>query len=250
MMKSIARITAATLLLLVWIAPGLIQAAGPGPCPSGETCALSLDTQIQKQKPRPPQKPETPPEKKQPEPRGKPEQPPQQKEKEPAKQPDTPPEKEKRESPPIDDSQEYIDEEPYERPIRPLPESGLGNGSSPLDVFSDIESGWRHENVNMILKHFGKGKVSIAIGGIGLAGGRFSKSQSFYLLKDLFKYTLTQKFEFVQFRNVDSGKRRVYAVAERYYKRTDDGRLFKDKIFVSLNFENDRWVINEIKSIE
>jgi hypothetical protein len=254
MMKSIARITAATLLLLVWIAPGLIQAAETGPCPAWDACAFSPDGQIQKEKKRPPQKPETPPEKKQPEPRGKPEQPPQQKEKEPAKKPYTPPAKEKDESPPIDDSDYgdsyYIEEEPDESPVTPLPKRIKRKDSSPLDVFSDIESGWRHENVNMILKHFGKGKVSIAIGGIGLAGGRFSKSQSFYLLKDLFKYTLTKKFEFVQFRNVDSGKRRVYAVAERYYKRTDDGRLFKDKIFVSLNFEDNRWVINEIKSIE
>jgi hypothetical protein len=69
-------------------------------------------------------------------------------------------------------------------------------------------------------------------------------------LKDLFKYTLTKKFDFVQFRNVDSGKQRVYAVAERYYKRTDDGRLFKDKIYVSLHLEERRWVIHEIKSIQ
>jgi hypothetical protein len=250
MMKTIARITAATLLLLVWIAPGLLQAAEAGPYPAWDACALSADLQIQqKEKKRPPQKPETPPEKKQPEPRGKPEQPPQQKEKEPAEKPATPAEKEKSEDPPVDDSWYIDDDEPYERP-KPVPVPVRGNGSSPLDIFSDIESGWRHENVDMMLKHFGAGKVSIAIGGIGLAGGRFSKSQSFYLLKDLFKYTLTKKFEFVQFRNVDSGKRRVYAVAERYYKRTDDGRLFKDKIFVSLNFEDDRWVINEIKSIE
>ncbi len=248
-MKSIARITAATLLLMVWIAPGLIHAAGPGLHPTGEICVLSSDVNIQKEKKRPPQKPETPPEKKQPDPRGKPEQPPQQKEKEPPKEPETPPQEENRDPPPVDD--EYFeDDDSYERPIRPVPKPIPGNESSPLDVFSEIEAGWKQENVNAILGHFGKGKVSISIGGIGLAGGRFSKSQSFYLLKDLFKYTLTKKFEFVQFRNMDSGKRRVYAVAERYYKRTDDGRLFKDKIYVSLNLEDGRWVINEIKSIQ
>ncbi len=80
-------------------------------------------------------------------------------------------------------------------------------------------------------------------------GGAFSKNQSHYLLKDLFKYTITQKFEFVQYRNVSNGRNRVYAVAERSYKRNDDGRTFKDKIYVSLHLEESRWVIGEIKSI-
>jgi len=212
-MKSIARISAALLLITVWIIPGFTQAAGPGPSPARDYCAVSTPSKIQQEdEQRRREKPKQPAGEKKSTTSGK-----------------TPSGK---------------------KAIRSLPDPARSNGASPLDVFSDIESGWKHENVNIILQHFGKGKVSIAIGGIGLAGGRFSKSQSFYLLKDLFKYTLTKKFEFVQFRNVDSGKRRVYAVAERYYKRTDDGRLFKDKIYVSLNFEDEHWVINEIKSIE
>ncbi|NIM19286.1 MAG: DUF4783 domain-containing protein [Candidatus Latescibacteria bacterium] len=130
------------------------------------------------------------------------------------------------------------------------PAEKLPNESSgPLASFADIEVGWKKENVKKVLRHFGKGKVAIAIGGIGPSGGRFSKSQSYYLLTDLFKYTITKKFEFVQYRNMDSGKRKVFAVAEWYYKRTDDGRLFKDKIYVSLHQEGNHWVIDEIKSI-
>ena len=41
----------------------------------------------------------------------------------------------------------------------------------------------------------------------------------------------------------------MYAVAERKYKRNDDGRLFEDKIYVSLQLENDLWVISEVKSV-
>ena len=119
----------------------------------------------------------------------------------------------------------------------------------PLAVFADIENGWRGEDVQKILRHYGKGKVAIAIEGTGPVGGAFSKNQSHYLLKDLFKYTITQRFEFVQYRNVSNGRNRVYAVAERSYKRNDDGRTFKDKIYVSLHLEGSRWVIGEIKSI-
>ncbi len=123
------------------------------------------------------------------------------------------------------------------------------NETGPLSIFVDIEAGWRKEDPNRILRHFGKGKVAISIDGVGPSGGQFSKSQSYYLLNDLFKYTITKKFEFVQYRNVKDGKRKVFAVAERYYKRTDDGRLFKDKIYVSLHREGERWVIDKITSI-
>lgn len=119
----------------------------------------------------------------------------------------------------------------------------------PIGVFAEIEVGWRKENVRQILRHYGKGKVAIAIEGSGPTGGTFSRNQSYYLFKDLFKYTITEKFEFVQYRNISEDEDKVYAVAERQYKRNDDGRLFEDKIYVSLHLESERWVIDEIKSI-
>jgi hypothetical protein len=118
----------------------------------------------------------------------------------------------------------------------------------PIGVFADIEAGWSEEKVSLITKHFGDKKVNISLDG-GRVGGAFSRSQSHYLLKDLFEYTITERFEFVQYRNVTDGKAKVYAVAERSYKRNDDGRLFSDKIYVSLHQEKDRWVISEIKSV-
>jgi len=132
--------------------------------------------------------------------------------------------------------------------IQPAPE-GKEQHSGPIGVFADFEAGWKNERAQDILRHYGKGKVAIAIEGSGPTGGKFSRNQSYYLFKDLFKYTITEKFEFVQYRNVSDGQNKVYAVAERSYKRNDDGRLFEDKIYVSLHFEDERWVITEIKSI-
>ncbi len=121
--------------------------------------------------------------------------------------------------------------------------------SGPMEIFSDIEKGWRSNKIEEILKHFGKSKVAIAVQA-GPSGGKFSKSQSYYLLKDLFKYTITKKFEFVQYRRPSENGKTSFAVAERLYQKTDDGRLFKDKIYVSLHIEDGgRWVVNEIKSI-
>jgi hypothetical protein len=125
------------------------------------------------------------------------------------------------------------------------PETDAG----PIAVFADVEAGWKGEQVQQILRHYGKGKVAISIEGSSPTGGQFSRNQSYYLFQDLFKYTITERFQFVQYRHVSDGRDNVYAVAERHYKRNDDGRLFKDKIYVSLHLEEDRWVISEIKSI-
>lgn len=132
---------------------------------------------------------------------------------------------------------------------RPAQRKVKADEGGPMDVFADIERGWQQNDVELILKHYGKKKVAISIEGTGPSGGNFSRNQSFYLFKDLFKYTITRKFEFVQFRKPNENGGASFAVAEREYQRNDDGRLFKDKIFVSLHVESDRWVVDEIKSI-
>jgi hypothetical protein len=132
---------------------------------------------------------------------------------------------------------------------RPVDRGKESAAEVPLSIFADIERGWRGGNIDGILGHYGKSKVALSISGAGPKGGYFSKNQSYYLFKDLFKYTITKKFEFTQYRNIHDGDRKVYAVAERQYKRKDDGRLYQDKIYVSLQRENERWVISEIKSV-
>ncbi len=123
----------------------------------------------------------------------------------------------------------------------------------PMDVFADIERGWNAGDVDPILRHFGSQKVAISVQGTGPSGGTFSRNQSYYLLKDLFRYTLTRKFEFVQYRKPSDDGTQTFAVAERHYQKSDDGRLIKDKVYVSLHLERDgeqeRWVVDEIKSI-
>lgn len=129
----------------------------------------------------------------------------------------------------------------------PVPK--ISRPAAPLNVFADIEDGWRRGRADKILRHFGRGKVAISVAGIGPTGGFFSKNQSYYLFKDLFKYTITKRFEFVRYRNIGNKGKKVYGVAQRAYKRRNDGRLFKDKIYVSLRREGERWVVSEIKSI-
>lgn len=132
-------------------------------------------------------------------------------------------------------------------------ENGDERGGGPMDVFADVERGWKSSDVDLILRHFGSQKVAISVEGTGPSGGTFSRNQSYYLLKDLFRYTITKKFEFTQYRKPGDEGGQSFAIAERHYQKTDDGRLFKDKVYVSLHRESasgsERWVVDEIKSI-
>jgi hypothetical protein len=133
---------------------------------------------------------------------------------------------------------------------------GKKNGdevTGPMAVFDDIENAWRAGSVDPILRHFGSRKVALSIDGTAAPGGSFSRNQSYYVFKDLFRLTVTRKFEFVQFRQLSEAGSESFAIAERHYQRRDDGRLVKDKVYVSLHPERDgdreRWVVDEIKSI-
>lgn len=130
---------------------------------------------------------------------------------------------------------------------------GAESAIGAMDVYADIQRAWNAGNVDLILRHFGSQKVAISVEGTGPSGGTFSRNQSYYLLKDLFRYTITRKFEFTQYRKPGDEGGQSFAIAERQYQKTDDGRLFKDKVYVSLHLESDesreRWVVDEIKSI-
>jgi hypothetical protein len=140
--------------------------------------------------------------------------------------------------------------EPRAKSAQPTKAVAEKKASGPMEVFAEIERSWRGNDVDGILTHFGESKVSISIEGTGPSGGKFSRSQSYYLLKDLFKYTITKRFEFVQYRKPSENGKTSFAVAERFYQKSDDGRLFKDKIYVSLHTDDgEHWVVNEIKSI-
>jgi hypothetical protein len=123
---------------------------------------------------------------------------------------------------------------------------------SPTDVLDDIERGWMDQNADLILRHFGSGKVAISIDGSG-PGGSYSKDQGHYVFKELFKATATSKFVFVQIRKSNEDGTATFAIAERRYQRRDDGRQIKDKVYISLHVErgrdSGRWVLDEIKSI-
>ncbi len=118
----------------------------------------------------------------------------------------------------------------------------------PMIVFRGIERAWRAGDAQKLAGYAGKSKVLLNVRGLGEKGGYYSRSQAFYLFKDMFESTKHTKFDFVGFHEVGEKSTKIYGVARRNYETTSNGRLFQDKIFVTLKLEGKRWVISEMKS--
>ena len=117
-----------------------------------------------------------------------------------------------------------------------------------IPIFRGIEKAWRGGNAGKLAEFVGEQRVHLMVRGLGEEGGYFSKPQVFYLFKRMFKTTKLKRFEFVKFHNSGSKARKVYGTAYRSFESTSSGRLFRDKVYVTLKLEGERWVVSEIKS--
>jgi hypothetical protein len=118
----------------------------------------------------------------------------------------------------------------------------------PLDVFRGIETAWRTGDAQKLAAYAGDSKVMLNVRGLGEKGGYYSRSQVFYLFKGMFKSTKHKKFSFVSFHDVGEKSTKIYGIARRNYEVVSTGRLFQDKIYVTLKLEGNRWVVSEMKS--
>ncbi len=133
---------------------------------------------------------------------------------------------------------------PRERVAEELP------GPGPLAVFDAVERAWsgaQAESLLAVLDPEEKVHLSVAKG--GPRGGWFNSDQAFFLLKDMFTFTKTDRFEFHKFWNLEAGGRSPYAVATRQF-RMNDGATHADQVYVSLRRRGDQWVVGEIRSID
>ncbi len=118
----------------------------------------------------------------------------------------------------------------------------------PLKVFKGIERAWQKENADVLASYAGQGRIFLDVRGIGKKGGYYSKSQFKYLFRDMFKADNQMKFEFVKFHNLEKPDRKVYGIAYRSCKNIRSGKVFQDKVYVTLGREGSAWVVAEIKT--
>ena len=116
-------------------------------------------------------------------------------------------------------------------------------------IFSTIEKAWAAGDARALVRTFGQRKVFISLPDGGPAGGLFSRDQSYYILKDLFGTARTEEFAFVTIHGPEAERSTAFGLAKRVFRPRDVGSALSDRVFVSLVFEGDRWVVSEIKSV-
>lgn len=125
-----------------------------------------------------------------------------------------------------------------------------GEPRGPLAIFAAVEKGWAGEDVDEFVGLLDPdGKVRIAMASAGPRGGWFNRDQAYFLIKDMFEFTTTKRFEFERYWNLDSSGRSPYAVAVREL-RIDEATLHTDRVYISLRRRGDDWYVAEIRSID
>ena len=119
---------------------------------------------------------------------------------------------------------------------------------APLKVFHGLERAWKGGDAEAVASFAGEGRIYLDVRGMGKKGGFFSRSQVYYLFRNMFKDENQLKFEFVRFHNIDKPDRRVYGIAYRSWKNVRTGKVFQDKVYVTLGREGSGWVVAEIKT--
>jgi len=129
----------------------------------------------------------------------------------------------------------------------PLPVGvGSPDTASSRAAFQCIAKAWLEGDAEGIAPFLGEGKVTIQLPRV--VGGVLSRNQAEYVLKDLFKYTTTDKFEFTKYDSFLSEG--VAGIADRTYRSGKDGPTQKDRVSVWLvkeGQEKPKWVIREIR---
>jgi hypothetical protein len=119
---------------------------------------------------------------------------------------------------------------------------------SPLATFKGIEKAWLNADASSLARFAGEGKVFVNVMGIGQRGGYFSRPQVHYLFKRMFKNYVHTSFDFVKYHNLDKSKGRAYGIAHRSYRNNRNGKMYHDKVYVTLRNEGEIWVVDEIKT--
>jgi hypothetical protein len=116
----------------------------------------------------------------------------------------------------------------------------------PLNVFREVEKGWRSDTLKPFERYLGKGKVWLDFGEGGPRGGFYTRSQAYYLISGYLKRTHTIDIGLVKVSEDTKRGSRPYARLERTcrYKYGVSG---KEMIFVSLSLEDGNWVISELR---
>ena len=133
-------------------------------------------------------------------------------------------------------------------PSQPQPSRAVAAGSlTPLRVFATIEKAWSEGKPDSIVQFLPEDKIILRLEKSAPEKAFYSNKQAAYMLRDEFRFTVTESFEFVEFKYSKGGDDPPSARAQWSFRREPGGKVTVQKVRIGLRFEADRWVVSEIK---
>jgi hypothetical protein len=123
----------------------------------------------------------------------------------------------------------------------------VGLGASPFLTFAAIEQAWNMGWVDSIVTFFPEEKITLRLDKNVPESASFTQKQASYMLRDSFRYKVTESFEFLEFKYRKNGKHPPFGKAQWTFRREPVGKIIVAKVQVALRKEGERWLISGIR---
>jgi len=123
----------------------------------------------------------------------------------------------------------------------------VGQGSSPFLTFAAIEQAWNMGWVDSIVTFFPEEKITLRLDKNVPESASFTQKQASYMLRDSFRYKVTESFEFLEFRYKKGGKHPPSGKAQWSFRKEPTGKMIVARVRVTLRKEGERWLISGIR---
>jgi hypothetical protein len=118
---------------------------------------------------------------------------------------------------------------------------------TPLRVFAAIERAWNEGEPDSITQFLPEDKILLRLEKSAPEKAFYSNTQAAYMLRDEFRFTVTESFQFLEFRYTKVKDEPPSARAEWTFRREPAGKVTVQKVRIALRAEAERWVVSEIK---
>ena len=127
------------------------------------------------------------------------------------------------------------------------PQTVPAGALTPLRVFAAIEKAWNEGRPDSIAQFLPEDKILLRLEKSAPEKAFYSNKQAAYMLGDEFRFTMTESFEFLEFKYSKGKDDPPFARAEWSFRREPAGKVTVQKVRIALRVEAERWVVSEIK---
>ncbi|UCF78589.1 MAG: DUF4783 domain-containing protein [Candidatus Eiseniibacteriota bacterium] len=121
---------------------------------------------------------------------------------------------------------------------------------TPLLTLAAIEEAWNAGRADSIVALFPEEKIVLRLEANVPEETSFSRQQAAYMLKDAFRYTVTESFQFLDFTYDKDEGAGPSGNAEWSYRREPQAEKTTNKVHVTLRKEKGRWLISELRILD